>query len=245
MGARPVEVPVDGAFDLDPGAMLERVETRTRWVCVPNPNNPTSRYLDGDVLWSFLDALPAGCAVLLDEAYRELMCAEDYPDGVELARRCREAGGATPVVLRTFSKAYGLAGLRVGYGVMPPELARELHKVRPSFNVNRPGQVLARAALREEEFVRRTRRRLAGERRRLVSALRSRGWEVVQPSANFFLLEVSGSRSGEDLCEALLRRGVIVRSMTPYGLENHVRVSVGTSEENDRFLGALDELDVP
>lgn len=242
MEARPVEVPVTDAYDLDLEAMLDRVGESARWVCVPNPNNPTSRYLDEAELERFLDRLPDGCGVLLDEAYHEFMEADDYPDGVSVARERRGEPGATPVVLRTFSKAYGLAGLRVGYGVMPPRLAGELHKVRPSFNVNRPAQALARAALDEREFVRRSRERLREARIRVERELRQRGVGVVEPSANFMLVEAPGDRTGDEFCEQLLRRGVIVRSMTPYGLSRHVRVSLGTLRENRRFLDALDAI---
>ncbi len=243
MGARAVEVPVTDAWDLDLEAMLDRAGESTRWFCLPNPNNPTSRYLDEPTLRRFLERVPAECGVVLDEAYFELMDVDDYPDGVEVARERRGASGPTLVVLRTFSKAYGLAGLRVGYGIMPPELARELHKVRPSFNVNRPAQALARAALQEETFVRRSRERLGEARTRVTRELENRGMRVVDPSANFVLAEVPGDRTGDELCDALLRRGVIVRSMTPYGLQDHVRISFGTSSENRRLFDALDGLD--
>lgn len=243
MGGKPVEVPVTASFDLDLEAMLSRVNERTRWVCLPNPNNPTSRYIDGSSVEDFLRALPAGCGVILDEAYFELMDEKNYPSGVEMLHRFGSKLDATLVVLRTFSKAYGLAGLRVGYGVMPPDLADELHKVRPSFNVNHPAQVMARFALDEDEFLRRSRSRLQSEKQRLVEALRDRGWEVVPPSANFMLVEVPSETTTEALCEALLERGIIVRSMRPYGLGRHVRLSVGTAEENDRFLKALDDVD--
>lgn len=126
---------------------------------------------------------------------------------------------------------------------MDPDLADELHKVRPSFNVNHPAQVLARFALDQTEFLRRSRSRLQSEKRRLEEALRERGREVVPPAANFMLVEVPSSTTPEAWCEALLERGVIVRSMRPYGLDRHVRLSVGTAGENDRFLNALDEVD--
>ncbi len=241
MGAEPKPVPVDANFNLDLEAMLEQVGPQTRWVCIPNPNNPTSRYLSQADFWEFYERLPAHCLLLIDEAYFELMTQSDYPDGLNFLKQ-RQDGQAGVVVLRTFSKAYALPGLRVGYGLMDPELAAELHKVRPPFNVNRPGQALARAALEETEFLATSREKIITERQRLLEEFDRRRINYVPPSANFILVEAPGDFKGDQLFEALLPEGVIVRSMAPYGLDNHFRLTVGRQEENDQFLAALDQV---
>ncbi len=241
MGAEPKPVPVDDNFDLNLEAMLKQIGPQTRWVCIPNPNNPTSRYLSKQEFKEFYERLPGHCLLLIDEAYFELMTQPDYPNGIDFLKT-RNAGQAGVVVLRTFSKAYALPGLRVGYGLMEPELASELHKVRPPFNVNRPAQALAKAALNEAEFLETSRKKIISERERLLKEFDRRQINYVPPSANFILVEAPGDFTGEQLFEDLLPEGVIVRSMAPYGLKNHFRLTVGRREENDQFLAALDQV---
>jgi histidinol-phosphate aminotransferase len=222
--------------------MLEAVTDSTRWICFPNPNNPTSRYESETDVRGFLDQVPSDVIVILDEAYAEFMDQDDYPDGRELLADYQSEDDPTLILQRTFSKAYGLAGLRVGFGLMQPELARELHKVRPPFNVTRPAQAVAEAALQENDFLVESRNKINDERDRLTSELEQRGMSFVEPSVNFLLLRVVDSSDSETFCEKLMQRGVIVRSMAPYGLDQFVRVSVGTREENNQFLEALDDL---
>lgn len=241
MGATPVPVPLRDDFTLDLQAMAEAVTPETRFVCLPNPNNPTSRYVSTQEFEEFLESVPPSVTVLLDEAYFEFMDQDDYPDGREYIDHAPDQGPSI-VLLRTFSKAYGLAGLRVGYALMEPERAREIHKVRPPFNVSRPAQAVARAALAEADYVEECRESILASRKELVDGLERRNLEVIPPSANFMLVEVPGSFSAEAFCEALLERGVIIRSMAPYGLEDYVRVSVGRPGENEKFLGALDTI---
>ncbi len=242
MGAKPVQVPVKNDFTVDLKGMLEAVNRRTRWICLPNPNNPTSRYVPEDDLRAFLGELPPDLLVILDEAYFEFMDQDDYPDGRDVLDDFTGRGSPSIVLQRSFSKAYGLSGLRVGYGLMNPSIAHEIHKVRPPFNVTRPGQRVAREALGHDRFLSESREKLREERGRLLRELRSRGIDFVEPSANFLLLEVPEGSTGESFCEEFRRRGIIIRSMTLYGLEHHVRVSVGTATENDQFLEALGEI---
>lgn len=242
MGANPVEVPVTGDFDFDLDAMLEAVGPDTRWLFLPNPNNPTSRYVPEARLRSFLGNLPGDLTVILDEAYCEFMTEPDYPDGREILDDFSADDDPTMILQRTFSKAYGLAGLRVGYALMPPAVAREIHKVRPPFNVTRPAQAVAVEALECQDFLGESRRKIETERDRLLEALDDRGIGYVEPSANFLLLRVPETTTAEDFCEGMMSRGVIVRSMAPYELDRHVRVSVGRPGENDRFLTALDDI---
>ncbi len=241
MGARPVTVKLTRDFQFDLEAMVDAVTENTRWVCLPNPNNPTARYITTTQLEEFFAALPSHCLLLLDEAYFEFIDSEDYPDGIEfLKNRTEDQAGL--VVLRTFSKAYALPGLRVGYGLMEPRLARELHKVRPPFNITRPTQAVAVEALKQEEFLAWSREKIISERRRLEVEFESRGIDFVQPSANFILAEAPGDLTADELFEKLLPEGVIIRSMSPYGLEKHVRITVGKPIENQILLSALDNV---
>jgi histidinol-phosphate aminotransferase len=233
-GARGVEVPLAPGLRHDLPAMAAAVTKKTRLVFVGNPNNPTGTWVTREELVSFLETLPPRALPVLDEAYFEY--ARDlpgFPDGVELARQ-----GHDLCVLRTFSKVYGLAGLRVGYGVMPEKVAALYEKVRQPFNINRAGQEAALAALGDDDFVRRS---VAGNRAGmewLTRELTALGLPVT-PSAGNFLLFSLGARSGKEVFGRLLRRGVIVRPVDNYGLPHHLRVTVGTPGENVVFLEAL------
>ncbi len=242
MGAVPRSVPVRDDFEHDLHGLYEAINENTRWVFLPNPNNPTSRYISESDLRSFLKSLPEQLVVILDEAYSEFMNQEDFPNGRELLDDFD--GGNSPTILlqRTFSKAYGLAGLRVGYGLIPPSMAREVHKVRPPFNVTRPAQSLATRALHIDGYLEECRKKIIQERERVLEALDNFGISFVPPAANFFLMEVPEFYEGSEFCQELMQRGVIVRSMVPYDLDRYVRVSVGTPSENDRFLKTLEDV---
>ncbi|MFP4687204.1 MAG: histidinol-phosphate transaminase [bacterium] len=240
MGAVPIEVPLDENFDFNLDRLADNITPDTKWICIPNPNNPTSRYVERDELANFIKKIPENCLLILDEAYFEFMDQPDYPDGIQFLRQ--NSKDCSIVVLRTFSKAFALAGLRVGYGLMDPELVSEINKVRPPFNVTRPSQAVALAALEADEYIAEVREKISAERKRLVDELESRGIEVVAPCANFMLVGVEADAGAELFCEELLRHGVIVRSMAPYNLEKYFRLSVGTPEENDIFLAALDQI---
>ena len=240
MGATPVEVPLTETYDIDLNGLAEQITDDTKWICIPNPNNPTSRYIQKEDLRNFLRDLPPDVIVVLDEAYFELMNFEDYPDGTTWLKNEHDTP-AHVVVLRTFSKAFGMAGLRVGYGLMEPECKREIDKIRPPFNVTRPAQAVARVALKQQDFLQATRAKIATQRQRLVEELEARDFEVVPPSANFMLVRPN-HLSAAKLTEELKKRGIIIRPMSPYGLPEFVRVTVGRSSENERFLKALDQI---
>lgn len=240
MGATPVEVPLTDSLDFDLDRMNDRIGDNTAWVCLPNPNNPTSRYVSERDMRDFLAELPEDVLVILDEAYYELMDANDYPSGLDWLKGT-ESTPANVVVLRTFSKAFGLAGLRVGYGLMDPALAQEIDKIRPPFNVTRPAQDVAIKALDEKEFIEESREVIHRQSDLLVRELTDRGLEVVPPSANFMLVKAPDGRAAQ-LTESLMERGVIVRPMEPYGLDDYIRLTVGLPSENDRFLEALDDV---
>jgi len=232
-GGTNVVVPMrDHTHDLP--VMAAAVTPRTRLVFIANPNNPTGTWVPERAVERFLDALPPGVIAVFDEAYYEYVARRNFPD---ILRRVR--GGRPVFSLRTFSKAYGIAGLRVGYLVGPPEYVAEMNKVREPFNTNHLAQVAAVAALADERHLRRVVRLNKRERLRLGSELAALGLEVVPSEANFLLVGVR--RDGNALYQELLRRGVIVRPVGNYGYPRHLRVTVGVPEENDRFLAALRE----
>jgi histidinol-phosphate aminotransferase len=233
-GRRFTEVPMrDHRADLP--ALGAAVTPRTRLLFLANPDNPNGTYAAQVELEAFLARLPETCTVVLDEAYFEFADAPDFPDGLKLRRRFPNL-----VVLRTFSKIYGLAGLRVGYGVASSRMVGYLDRVRDTFNVNSLGQVAALAALDDHEHVRRTLDATSEGKARLLKDLPRFGFQVVPSVANFVLAEVG--QSAQALFEALLPLGVILRPLGPYGMPRAMRISVGTPPENLRLLRALDQL---
>ncbi len=230
-GATAVEVPMkEFGHDLD--AMLNAVTERTRLVFVASPNNPTGVANSEAELIRFAEALPEHVILCLDEAYAEYV--RDAPDLRQLIQKGRRV-----VCLRTFSKIYGLGGLRVGYAYGDPELISLLHRVRQPFNVNTIAQVAAEAALSDTGFVEYCRTENEEGRLFLVKELEERGFKTVGGAANFVLSAVG---DGKLVFEELQRRGVIVRPLAPYGLPNHIRITIGQRSENERFLNALDAI---
>jgi histidinol-phosphate aminotransferase len=211
------------------------VSGKTRLIFLDNPNNPTGTAIPPVELYRFLSDLPEYVIVVLDEAYVDFM---DQKLQVDIYSLIRNVEGRCPVVsLRTFSKAYGLAGLRVGYGLMAKEIAECLHKVRQPFNINHMAQVGALAALEDEEFFQLTIERTVKGRAYLSREVDSLGCKSYPSETNFFLIDVQGN--ADKLYQAMLYKGVIVRSMSAYGFENFIRITVGTEEENNRFLKSL------
>jgi len=203
--ARPVIVPLkDMKIDLE--AMLARVTLKTRMLFICNPNNPTGTVVDRQAFESFLAALPEHVVVVVDEAYFEFVRDDRCVSGMAYLN-----APAAVVTLRTFSKIYGLAGLRVGYGVMPAQLAEIIHRVRMPFNVNTMGQVAAAAALKDTRFVDQTRTLVHQGLDFFYAELQQRGLTYFPTQANFFMIDVQ--QSAEGVFQAMLRQGVIVRSM--------------------------------
>ncbi len=217
---------------VDLGALAGAVTDRTRLILLNNPNNPTGTVFFREELEEFLAALPATVTVVLDEAYIDFADDPRVPSGLDYLAEDRALVG-----LRTFSKAYGLAGLRVGYGYGPSELLDCLNRLRLPFNVNRLAQVGARAALTDTEFLARTRDLIARGRREICGALTRLGLEFVPTQANYVLIRVP--RPGREVYQTMLREGVIIRAMDAYGLPDYIRVNMGLAEENRRFLEAL------
>ena len=231
LGAEARRVPLrDHTYDLD--AMLDAIGPRTKLVYVCHPNNPTGTANGRDELNSFLDRLPEHVLCVLDQAYFEYIDDPDYADGIELFREGRRIA-----VLRTFSKIYGLAGVRVGWAVAPTDVVTATAKVRRAFDVTATGQAAALASLDEPEELARRRELNATGRARLGEILRDHGLEPVEPAlGNFLFVDVGGGRA---LFEQLQHEGVIVRPLDGFGAPEAIRVSVGTPEENEFFAVAL------
>jgi histidinol-phosphate aminotransferase len=229
-GANPIIVPARN-YGHDLPAMLKAITPQTRAVFVANPNNPTGTLAPKEEVLRLVHGVPDNVLLVMDEAYIEFL--DDPVDLLPLIR-----GGKKPnlLLMRTFSKIYGLAGLRLGYGIAQPELIAALEIVRQPFNINSIAQAAALAALDDTEHIRRTRQNNVDGLRYLNDGLGKLGLEVVPSSANFVLTRVG---EGKRVFEALQKQGVIVRPMGGYGLPEWVRISVGTPQENERCLGAL------
>jgi len=232
-GGKNVVVPLNGArHDLE--AIADKITSRTRLVFLDNPNNPTGTHFTAGEFDAFLARVPEDVVVVLDEAYFDFVAPDRRID----IRRYLD--GPVPVVaLRTFSKAYGLAGLRIGYGVMHEAVADCLHRVRGPFNVNIPAQVAAMAALDDREHYENT---LAMTREGIAwlhGEMRAMGLTPHATHTNFFLVDMG--RDGRAVYEAMLKKGVIIRPMDAYGFPRFIRVTVGTKEENERLAQALAE----
>ena len=230
-GGRPVKVPLkDMVVDLE--GMAESVSQDTRMIVVNNPNNPTGTIVSKDRFENFLDRTPAEVIVVVDEAYIEFVRDKMCPIGIDYLD-----SGKMVVTLRTFSKAYGLAGLRVGYGVMKEDMAEFINRVRQPFNTNMVAQVGALAALDDDFFFQRTILMVHEELDFLYEKINEMGLRYFPTETNFFLIDVQ--QDAKRVFERMLRRGVIVRAMTAYGYPTCIRVNVGLPEENRRFVEAL------
>ena len=220
----------------DPAAMLALIEDRTRVVFVANPNNPTGTWLKTAELESFLEAVPEQVIVVVDEAYGEYVDADaDCPNALRWLDRFPNL-----IVTRTFSKAYGLAGLRVGYAVSHPQVADLLNRVREPFNVNSVALVAAAAALDDVTHLERSRAVNRAGMKQLRNACRQVGLSWLPSAGNFLCVDVG--RPGREVFLELLKRGVIARPVDNYGLPNFLRISIGTDAENARLIEALNDV---
>lgn len=235
MDAVPVAVPVTSNFDHDLQAMAARINSRTKIVFICNPNNPTGNIVTKDELEDFLQAIPDRVLVILDEAYYEYVVDHTYPDSLMYVKEGRKL-----ISLRTFAKIYGLAGLRIGYGVSSPEIIALINRVKEPFNVNYLAQIAARAALQDIEHLRRSRELVVSGRSFLYAAFDRLGLKYVPTQANFIFVDI-----GVDSREAfpvLLKEGMIVRTGDIFGFPNFIRVTIGTLEQNQRFIQTLQKV---
>lgn len=234
VGAVPVYVPLK-RLSIDLPGIENRITSRTRMVFICNPNNPTGTVVSKKEFNEFLNSIPPGIIVVVDEAYIEFvrdpncLYSMDYQDD-----------NRPLVTLRTFSKVYGLAGLRIGYGVMPKELSELLNRIRLPFNANSLAQAAAAAALDDTMFLHKTIHLVHEGLDFLYDCMERLGLEYFPSQANFFLINVK--RDADEIFENMLRKGVIVRSMTSYGYPEYIRINVGLPVENVRFVKALSEV---
>jgi len=231
-GARCVSIPLKD-FKIDLSGVAKKVSPKTKLVFLSNPNNPTGTIFTRTELEAFLARLPAQVVVVVDEAYGEYVTAADYPRAQEYQR-----GKGWIITTRTFSKFYGLAGLRIGYGIARVELIEQLEKVRQPFSVNLLAQMAAEAALADEEHAEKTASLNETGKRYLSAELSRVGLSFVPSEANFILVHCGPRAPG--VMEGLLQQGIVVRGMAGYGLEEYIRVSIGLPEENKRFIKALE-----
>lgn len=216
-------------------AMLAAIDSNTRVVFIANPNNPTGTWFGPGALADFLADVPKDVLVVLDEAYIEYAEGAELPDGLKFL-----AAYPNLLVSRTFSKAFGLASLRVGYALSSPVVADVLNRVRQPFNVNSLALVAACAALEDTEYVAQSRRLNEAGMQQMEDGLRKLGLSWIPSRANFIAVDLG--REGASVYEGLLREGVIVRPIAGYGMPNHLRVSIGLPSENSRFLEALSKV---
>lgn len=233
-GAEAREVPlVNGVHDLE--GMLAQIDEQTTVVWVCNPNNPSGTYVTQTELEHFLSQVPADVLVVLDEAYFEYVEATDYPDSVPLLAKYPNL-----IILRTFSKIYGLAALRIGYGLASPAIIDQLNHVREPFNTSRVAQAAAIAALNDQDFVKECKHKNRQGLEQLYAAFDQLGLFYYPSQTNFVLVDLN--MPGNQAFEALLQQGIIVRSGEALGFPTFVRITVGTAEQNQKIIEAISTL---
>ncbi|MBJ7348298.1 MAG: histidinol-phosphate transaminase [Thermoleophilaceae bacterium] len=237
VGGVPKPVALNSDWSINFDALAAAIDDRTRVVFIANPNNPTGLLAPRVELERFVDNLPRNVLLVLDEAYAEYAGGDDEPQGINLVRE----GVDNLVVLRTFSKIYGLAGLRIGYAVASRPAASALDRVRSLFNVNAPAQHAALLSLTADDEVARRASHVRGARTQILKWLALAGHKPLVSRANFVCAEVAGG-DGPALAEALLREGVMIRALDGFGAPQAVRVTVGTDIENQYFAAALDRV---
>ncbi|KQY08465.1 aspartate aminotransferase [Massilia sp. Root133] len=236
VGARGIVVPARNyGHDLD--AMAAAIDADTRLVYIANPNNPTGTFISAPEIEAFLAKVPASVVVVLDEAYNEYLEQKDQFESTQWVRKYPNL-----IVSRTFSKAYGLAGLRVGFAIAQPAVTDLMNRIRQPFNVNSLAQAAAIAALNDKEFLRKGAENNRAGYRQLTAAFDELKLEYVPSYGNFVLVKVGDDDgAGARVNLALLKQGVIVRPVGAYGLPQWLRISIGLPEENARFVEALEK----
>ncbi len=235
LGLTAIGVPLRN-FKIDLEKMAQEVDNDTRIIIINNPNNPTGTIIEKDEWEQFLEGLPDGILVVVDEAYIEFVTNRECPVGTDYI----DLDKPKVVVIRTFSKAYGLAGLRIGYCITSPDVADYLNRVRQPFNVNSLAQAAALAALEDKKFIEDTRKLVQEQLEYLYSCVKKLGLDYIPTQTNFFLIKLPVP--ARQVYEKLLHEGVITRAMDSYGLDYYLRVSVGLKKENEYFVEKLSEV---
>jgi histidinol-phosphate aminotransferase len=215
--------------------MASKISDKTRVVFIANPNNPTGTWLNKAELHRFLERVPTDVIVLIDEAYTEYVSDADFPNALQWLDEFPNL-----IVTRTFSKIYGLAGLRVGYAACSPAIADILNRVRQPFNVNSMALAAAQAALDDDEFLQQSVATNQAGLQQWFTACAEQGWEYVPTVGNF--ITINTKREALPLYNALLREGVIVRPIAGYGMPQHLRITIGTEAQNTRCIAALQKV---
>ncbi len=233
-GGKPIFIKLkDFEFNLD--AMYDAINKKTRMVIIDNPNNPTGVIVKKQKLDSFVKSLPESVILVLDEAYREFVLDDDYPGELDYI-----ANGKAVVVLRTFSKAYGLAGLRIGYGITDESITEYLNRLRQPFNVNFAAQIAATAALDDEEHLRKTIENNREGMNFITKSMSALGLRYIPSHSNFVLVELP--MDADVMYKEMLKRGIILRSMKGYGLPNYIRITIGLPEDNRRVVREFESI---
>ncbi len=222
-------------FRYDLEGMKAAITDKTKMVFLGNPDNPAGTYLSEEDVRHFLKGLRNDILIFMDEAYFEYVEAEDYVNSIRLLRTHKNI-----FVTRTFSKMYGLAGLRIGYGIGGPSLCDVLNRIREPFNVNSLAQVGALACLEERAYYRTIAKKISTQRRYLYESLSSMELEYVESCTNFILIKVKAKAS--KVAQKLLEKGVIIRDMSFWGMDHYIRVTIGTEPENQKFIQVLEEV---
>ncbi len=219
-------------FHYDLPSMLSAISPKTKIIFIGNPDNPAGTYVTAKEIEDFMRAVPKDILIFIDEAYFEFISAKDYPDTIALLK-----SNENLIVSRTFSKMYGLAGLRVGYAVGESRFIDALNRLREPFNINSLAQAGALACLEDGAYYRRVAKFVNAEKKFLYRELKRMGFKFQKSATNFILIDTERDSSG--VCEALLKKGIIIRDMNFWGLKNYVRVTVGKKAENRKLLKAL------
>jgi len=231
-GCTIVEVPLKN-YEIDLSAIQKAITSKTRMIFLTSPNNPTGLVLAQKALKSFLDKISSDILVVLDEAYIEFAVDPDTAEGIWFFKK-----GYSVAVIRTFAKIFGLAGIRIGFGIMPEKVAAILQRVRMPFNVNGLAQTGALAALEDTDFIQQTKQMIEVGKQQLTDGLKNLKVKTLPTQSNFIFIDL-GEKNADVFVEALLKQGVIVRSAKSFGFPNAIRVTIGLSEENAAFLTAF------
>lgn len=221
-------------FRYDLQAIKNNITEKTKIIFIANPNNPTGTYITNDELLGFLESIPKNKLVVLDEAYREFIDTKDFPETI------KKIDTANLIVLRTFSKAYGLAGCRIGYAIANTEFIKAMEKIRQPFNVNFLAQRAALAALKDKEYLAKTKKIVITEKKKMYKELQVMNISYVPSQANFIMFQTD--MNGLILSKKLLKEGIIIRDLTQYNLDKFVRVTIGKPQENKLFIQKLKKI---
>jgi histidinol-phosphate aminotransferase len=234
-GAQVIETPMKN-YRHDPQVMLEAIQKNTKLIFIDNPINPTGTILTKKEVEDFFDKIPDNILVVMDEAYREYIDDPEYPDSFKIFRERKK----NILILHTFSKIYGLAGARLGYGIAHKDVIANLMKLRISFNVNRISQIAGIAALDDEEFVKKTIKVNNAGKEFLYDAYKKLGLFYCPTHGNFIFVEFP--KDSQIIFEALLKQGIITRTIKEYGFPNALRITIGTEKQNHRLISALKKI---